>query len=347
MLDLLCDWGVLRMDDGQRSSFAAGEQGDDEALFTIDRKRLASVLGDPFRAIGAGTLDDLLDDEHEYAPTEEGENLRRRHRLARVLAEDPVLYLERLAADELAYFQRQRGYLESRVEVLTGLVAERRAEGTACIDRDRGLTDLPFPANSTRKQVALLLCDFLAGRETVTHEELREAVGRLVERHGESWNRSADSLLDDAVDVLAGLDLLEPAEGGWRPLPLAGRFRSPTVNLARAADVRTPDRFVPVRAGIVNLYEYDDQVFELANGRLLLRGHNTSGKTKALELVFPFALDGDISPHRLDPFAEEREGDEVEPRRLRRPRAADRLRVARVRPARSGRGSSTSPARSG
>jgi uncharacterized protein (TIGR02678 family) len=234
VLDLLCDWGVLRMDDGQRSSFAAEEQGDDEALFTIDRKRLASVLGDPFRAIGAGTLDDLLDDEHEYAPTEEGENLRRRHRLARVLAEDPVLYLERLAADELAYFQRQRGYLESRVEVLTGLVAERRAEGTACIDRDRGLTDLPFPANSTRKQVALLLCDFLAGRETVTHEELREAVGRLVEQHGESWNRSADSLLDDAVDVLAGLDLLEPAEGGWRPLPLAGRFRSPTVNLARA-----------------------------------------------------------------------------------------------------------------
>ena len=234
VLDLLCDWGVLRMDDGQRSSFAAEEQGDDEALFTIDRKRLASVLGDPFRAIGAGTLDDLLDDEHEYAPTEEGESLRRRHRLARMLAEDPVLYLERLGADELAYFQRQRGYLESRVEALTGLVAERRAEGTACIDRDRGLTDLPFPANSTRKQVALLLCDFLAGRETVTHEELREAVGRLVEQHGESWNRSADSLLDDAVDVLAGLDLLEPAEGGWRPLPLAGRFRSPTVNLARA-----------------------------------------------------------------------------------------------------------------
>jgi uncharacterized protein (TIGR02680 family) len=67
--------------------------------------------------------------------------------------------------------------------------------------------------------------------------------------------------------------------------------------------VRSPDRFMPVRAGIVNLYEYDDQVFELADGRLLLRGHNTSGKTKALELVFPFALDGDISPKKLDPFA--------------------------------------------
>ena len=36
---------------------------------------------------------------------------------------------------------------------------------------------------------------------------------------------------------------------------------------------------------------------------ILLRGHNTSGKTKALELLFPFCLDGDIRPQRLDPFA--------------------------------------------
>src|SRR5829696_7622186 len=60
--------------------------------------------------------------------------------------------------------------------------------------------------------------------------------------------------------------------------------------------MRTPDRFVAVRAGIVNLYEYADR-------RLLLRGHNTSGKTKALELLLPFCLDGDISPRKLDPFA--------------------------------------------
>jgi uncharacterized protein (TIGR02680 family) len=62
-------------------------------------------------------------------------------------------------------------------------------------------------------------------------------------------------------------------------------------------------RFRLVRAGILNLYEYGDQVFELAGGRLLLRGHNTSGKTKALELLLPFCLDGDISPRKLDPFA--------------------------------------------
>ncbi len=61
-------------------------------------------------------------------------------------------------------------------------------------------------------------------------------------------------------------------------------------------------RWRPRRAGIINLYEYADQVFEFAGGRLLLRGHNTSGKTKALELLLPFCLDGDISPKKLDPF---------------------------------------------
>ncbi|HWD75614.1 MAG TPA: TIGR02680 family protein [Solirubrobacteraceae bacterium] len=61
-------------------------------------------------------------------------------------------------------------------------------------------------------------------------------------------------------------------------------------------------RWRPRRGGIIGLYEYADQVFDFAGGRLLLRGHNTSGKTKALELLFPFCLDGDISPKKLDPF---------------------------------------------
>jgi len=61
-------------------------------------------------------------------------------------------------------------------------------------------------------------------------------------------------------------------------------------------------RWRPRRAGIINLYEYANQAFDFAGGRLLLRGHNTSGKTKALELLLPFCLDGDISPKKLDPF---------------------------------------------
>ncbi|WP_069162633.1 TIGR02680 family protein [Nocardia altamirensis] len=64
-------------------------------------------------------------------------------------------------------------------------------------------------------------------------------------------------------------------------------------------------RFIPTRAGIVNLWDYRDQEFCFGDGRLVLRGPNGSGKTKALEVLFPFVLDGRIEPRRLNPFAGE------------------------------------------
>ena len=64
-------------------------------------------------------------------------------------------------------------------------------------------------------------------------------------------------------------------------------------------------RFRPTRAGIVNLWDYGDEEFVFAGGRLVLRGPNGSGKTKALEVLFPFVLDGRIEPRRLNPFASE------------------------------------------
>ena len=64
-------------------------------------------------------------------------------------------------------------------------------------------------------------------------------------------------------------------------------------------------RFRPTRAGIINLWDYRDEEFVFADGRLVLRGPNGSGKTKALEVLFPFVLDGRIEPRRLNPFASE------------------------------------------
>jgi uncharacterized protein (TIGR02680 family) len=64
-------------------------------------------------------------------------------------------------------------------------------------------------------------------------------------------------------------------------------------------------RYRPTRAGIVNLWDYTDEVFAFAGGRLVLRGANGAGKTKALEVLFPFVLDGRLDPRRLDPFSGE------------------------------------------
>jgi hypothetical protein len=66
-----------------------------------------------------------------------------------------------------------------------------------------------------------------------------------------------------------------------------------------------PARFKPTRAGIINLWDYFDEEFAFGDGRLALRGHNGSGKTKALEVLFPFVLDGGLDARRLDPFSGE------------------------------------------
>ena len=66
-----------------------------------------------------------------------------------------------------------------------------------------------------------------------------------------------------------------------------------------------PERFRPTRAGVINVWDYVDEEFAFAGGRLALRGHNGSGKTKALEVLFPFVLDGVADSRRLDPFSGE------------------------------------------
>ena len=65
------------------------------------------------------------------------------------------------------------------------------------------------------------------------------------------------------------------------------------------------DRFKPSRGGVINIWDYVDEEWAFADGRLALRGHNGSGKTKALEVLFPFVLDGMADSRRLDPFSGE------------------------------------------
>jgi uncharacterized protein (TIGR02680 family) len=61
------------------------------------------------------------------------------------------------------------------------------------------------------------------------------------------------------------------------------------------------NRWRPLRSGLLNFYRYDQQEFHFHHGRLLLRGHNGTGKSRVLALQLPFLLDGEISPHRVEP----------------------------------------------
>lgn len=64
----------------------------------------------------------------------------------------------------------------------------------------------------------------------------------------------------------------------------------------------TNARWVMHRAGLLNFWYYDEEIFPLKDGKLLLRGANGSGKSVTMQSFLPVLLDGRKSPDRLDPF---------------------------------------------
>ncbi|SMF90186.1 TIGR02680 family protein [Paenibacillus uliginis N3/975] len=62
------------------------------------------------------------------------------------------------------------------------------------------------------------------------------------------------------------------------------------------------ERWQMNRAGILNFWFYDDEEFQLEEGRVILRGANGSGKSVTMQSFIPLVLDGDKRPERLDPF---------------------------------------------
>jgi len=62
------------------------------------------------------------------------------------------------------------------------------------------------------------------------------------------------------------------------------------------------ERWQPSRGGIINVWRYYDETFTFHDGRLLLRGQNGTGKSKALELLLPFLFDANLRPNRLSTF---------------------------------------------
>ncbi|WP_254403325.1 hypothetical protein [Streptomyces anulatus] len=76
----------------------------------------------------------------------------------------------------------------------------------------------------------------------------------------------------------------------------------PLTNSHQPQPHSAPGRWRPQRAGILNIWRYYDETFTFHNGRLLLRGQNGTGKSKALELLLPFLFDANLRPNRLSTF---------------------------------------------
>lgn len=245
-VELLVHLGVLALVDGESGRWVRSDASGEEALYDIRHGELSDLLvgGAISECSSAAELVAAGDD---YPPTDEGRRDRLRHRVARRLVEEPVLYLDELPEDERAYYaSSQRPHVDARVAAFTGLVAERRAEGTAMVEPAHGgraLTDLRFPYKLAERQAALLLCEPLAatreqGEEGLSRPRLLRLTRGLVERYGRHWGRSTDGeevalLLDEALRVLTALKLILVDGELVRPLPALARFRGAEVRAPR------------------------------------------------------------------------------------------------------------------
>jgi uncharacterized protein (TIGR02678 family) len=152
--------GVMRVHEGTTTAWA--RDPDRDALYDIDHDVALRLFQPPAVLQSVEQADELLDEA--YGSGREAQRRRVRQRLVRRLVETPAVLVADLAPDERDYLQREAASIALDVERLTGLPVERRAEGMALIDTSGTMSDLPFPANGTVAQVALLLCGELVAR---------------------------------------------------------------------------------------------------------------------------------------------------------------------------------------
>lgn len=232
----LVDLGVLTLTDGDDTAFV---QGHGDALYDVHPRRLAQILAAPVPPSLADGPWELS--RESYPDSDEGANLRARHRLMRRLVEEPVIYLDDLDPSELSYLSSQRHYLVRQTRQATGLEVEIRQEGLAAIDPAGRLTDLAFPAPGTIAHAALLLADELGRRwregslaaSAVPGTAVEEFLAEAAQRHSGLWSKrfteeegGPGRLADEALGRLEAMGLVRRRPEGVVPLPALARYEA-------------------------------------------------------------------------------------------------------------------------
>lgn len=167
----------------------------------------------------------------------------------RRILETPVCLVEDLDEAERAYLTKQRSRLAEWCHDMTGWSLEHRQEGVALVPDVESGTDLPFPRQRAVDFATLLLLGRLlressgspaaGGAVVVPAAALLVAAAHVREAHPRAMTAALDTpaaVADHAREILLALDLLRPgpAEGTWRLMPAAARFRDPRVESPRA-----------------------------------------------------------------------------------------------------------------
>jgi len=284
--------GVLQRVAGDEDTFvqAGGDQAD--ALYDVQRRALAGMLAAVrgpstwSEADAPVSFDERLHalvDEH-LADSDEARRTRHRHRLARRLLDDPVVYVAMLDEPTLAYLSNQRGAMAARLCEATGLVSEPRAEGLALVDESGELSDVAMPAEGTEAHATLLVAEFLAAgyrraqrrpagsrdaptasaaasaaaAQAVREQDIVALLRKAKDSHGQFWRKSAREpgaereLAQIALERLERLQLVLRHEGTVRALPALARFALGPAQVREAGKAR---RAAAAPAGSGSLFD--------------------------------------------------------------------------------------------
>ncbi|WP_280357041.1 TIGR02678 family protein [Nocardia otitidiscaviarum] len=151
--------GAVALADGDAGGWAADPEAG-EALYDIDRAVVFALFRPPRALQHLHSVTGLLGEEATAADTRSPAAALAARRVRRALVELPVVYAADLPPAERGLLAQDK--LVAEVELLTGLPAERRAEGVALIDSSGRLSDIRFPSTGTLAQVALLLVGEIA-----------------------------------------------------------------------------------------------------------------------------------------------------------------------------------------
>jgi uncharacterized protein (TIGR02678 family) len=240
---LLLELGVLSRVAGDEEGYV-NQSGTGDVLYDVHRRVLARLpAGTRGASLIAMTQPDLDVEARlaalvdEYVPdTPDGRRAALRHRLARRLLDDPVLYYADLTQDERDYLVNQRAPMSHRLAQAAGLTADLRAEGLALVDADGELSDKHLPAVGTEAHATLLVAEHLARAaktEPTRIHSLHEIAGYLrtmADRYGRYWRKDAREagaelpLANEAVDRLEALRLVHRLENGVQVLPALHRY---------------------------------------------------------------------------------------------------------------------------
>jgi uncharacterized protein (TIGR02678 family) len=246
---LLLHWGVLRRVAGDEEAYL-GTSGD--VLYDVDRRVIAGLLAStrgPSMIGDSAPADRLTALTVEVVPdVEDARNRSLRHRLTRLLLEQPVVYYDELTEAEFAYLTSQRFAILNRITQLTGLVGEVRAEGVAMVDPADELTDVRMPAEGMQSHLTLLLAERIsaAGGDGLRVSELHRHTRELARQHRSYWRKHATDpgaeveLVATALDALRALKLVsvEPADDPLavaRPAIARYALAEPTIRETRAS----------------------------------------------------------------------------------------------------------------